>query len=208
MTTTEKPQMTSTLDTTAGADVIGMLVDLARTASTEKPLENLTVIRLHTEGGYLHGWSTDRYRLAHARVRVDGELSGPVCVYAADVKALASSLRRAVLLRVTVTDGMMTVTDFAVTHAVRLAVVQFPNISHLAVTQLPNESVPVMMNAAQLADFCAIAKRRAGRKRPDIEIHTQKGTRPAHVRIGEDYRAWVMPVRFEENADAWMPHAW
>lgn len=64
--------------TTNGTDLVGMLADLARTTSTDKTLPMLGLIRLHTELGRLHGWSTDRFRAAHAVVRIDGEFPGTV----------------------------------------------------------------------------------------------------------------------------------
>ncbi|WP_406637553.1 hypothetical protein [Amycolatopsis sp. WGS_07] len=66
-----------------------------------------------------------------------------------------------------------------------------------------------MINGAHFADFAAIAKRRGGRGHPEyIEIRQENENRPTRVRIGKDYRAWVMPVRNQVDDDAWLPQAW
>ncbi|WP_033293144.1 hypothetical protein [Amycolatopsis jejuensis] len=206
----EKPATAATIDTTRGADVVGMLADLARTATTDTTTPVLGLIRLHTEGRYLHGWSSDRYRAAHARVRVDGDLPRVVFIHATDVKALASTLRRAQLLRLTVDHDTMTFTDFAVTHSVRLVdEYTYPEIHNACRDELPAGTAPGAIDGSYLADFCAIAKRRGGRgSSAYLELRQNDDTRPMHVRIGEDYRAWVMPVRNQVDDDAWLPQSW
>ncbi|WP_275293500.1 hypothetical protein [Amycolatopsis sp. La24] len=196
--------------TTNGADLVGMLADLARTTSTDKTLPMLGLIRLHTELGFLHGWSTDRFRAAHAVVRIDGEFPGTVFLEAAAVKALESMLRRAGQTRLKVEGDSMTVTDFAATHTVQLVDhYTYPDLPNACKGILPAGTAPGAINGAHLADFAAIAKRRGGRGRPEyIELRQEDEHRPTHVRIGKDYRAWVMPVRDQVNDDAWLPQAW
>ncbi|MGW4394899.1 hypothetical protein ACWEHA_06365 [Amycolatopsis nivea] len=209
--------MTETLEksaaagiTTNGAELVGMLADLARTASTDKTTPMLGVVRLHTVGDYLHGWSTDRFRAAHAQVRIDGEFPRAVFIETAAAKTLESMLRRAGRTQLTVEHGTMTVTDFAATQTVQLVDdYTYPSLPNACKDDLPASTAPGAINGAHFADFAAIAKRRGGRGRPEyIELRQENENRPTHVRIGKDYRAWVMPVRDQVNDDAWLPQAW
>lgn len=207
-TTTEPTVITFTVN--GKGALIGMLADLALTADKGKDaLEQFTVIRLHTEGGRLHGWSTDRYRAAHAAVDTDGgELPHAVRIAADDVENLVKTFRQAPTITVTVDTGEMSA-EFAglgVTLAVKLRPVQSHDLGDLlpriAVDNLPDSAAHVTFRSDFLADFAKIGKRRKENMRM---IAGETGNRPAHIRIGPDYRAWLMPWRVEDGAAGWLP---
>lgn len=207
--TTTEPTVTTFTVNGKGA-LIGMLADLALTAEKGKAaLEALTVIRLHTEGGRLHGWSTDRHRAAHAVVNTDGgELPHAVRIAADDVENLVKTFRQAPTITVTVSTGEMSA-EFAglgVTLAVKLRPVSSHDLGDLlpriAVDTLPESAAHVTFRAEYLADFAKIGKRRKENVRV---IAGATGNRPSHIWIGPDYRAWLMPMRVEDGADGWLP---
>jgi hypothetical protein len=210
MDKTSADAVTGTFTVNGKGELIGMLTDLALTADAGKlALEPLTVIRLHTEGGRLHGWSTDRYRAAHAAVDTDGgELPHAVNIGADDVDNLAKAFRQAPTLTVTVNTDEMTA-EFAglgMTLAVKLRPKTSPDLGdmlpNIAVDTLPDSAAHVTFNAAFLADFAKIGKRRKEYVRM---FAGETGNRPAHIGIGADYRAWLMPFRNEDGADGWLP---
>jgi len=206
-TSTETGTVTAFTANGKGA-LVGMLADLALTADTGRgALEQFTVVRLHTEGGRLHGWSSDRYRAAHAAVD-GGELPHAVTIGAEDVANLEKTFRQALTVTVTVNTGEMTA-EFAglgVTLAVKLRPKSSNDLGdmlpRIAVDSLPDSATHVMFNAAFLADFAKVGKRR----KEYVQMFAgETGNRPAHIRIGPDYRAWLMPIRNQNGTDGWLP---
>jgi hypothetical protein len=197
--------------TVCGKGVLtGMLTDLALTASTDqtKRVELLT-LRLHTEGGRVHGWSSDAYRLAHARTTGDGDLPGVVFLYASDVKRVAQAFRASsvVILRVDTAAGSLTFADRDGSMAVVVPLVDVTD-SARAFRNVAKDAVPPATTVTEFQgryfeDFGKIAKRRGAH----LALATDANpNRPAHVRIGPDYRAWVMPMQNSDVDTAeWLP---
>lgn len=184
----------------------GLLADLALTASHDDGVTpELTLLRLHTDDGRLHGWSTDRYRMAHSAVDVDGELPGVVYMEAADAKRLSAAMRtaHAVTMRVDTDTGRLEFSDYEQTVAFpasRPLHDPAPVFSRVAKDELPANAVMPHFQARYLEDFGKIGKRRG----EPISFATDAERRPTHIRIGADYRAWLMPYREAEDA-RWLP---
>lgn len=195
-----------TLITGNGANTLGgMLADLARTAGKDATLPSLSAIRLHTEGGMLHGWSTDRFRAAHAAIPAEGDLA-PVILARVDAEQAAKALRSDLHATIAVNGDKVTVSSQAGITLIFSALsdyYQFPNIRKAISPDLPTEHEPVMVDAAFLADFAAIGKRR----KAGPLIVPGVGKRPTQVGIGEYYRAWVMP-RYTKGEATWLSDAW
>lgn len=186
----------------------GMLSDLAKTASKDDTLPMFTAIRLHATDGLLHGWSTDRYRAAHAIVRVEGDLP-PVHLSRRDAEAAAKALRTAPIVEVSVTDDKLTFSGAGVTLTYTTPDNTLPDSLIKALPEdLPTEHDGAQFPAEFLADFAAIGKRR----KEYVNLVPSTGVRPTHIRIGDDYRAWLMPLgraRTETaNPPVWVGHSW
>jgi hypothetical protein len=202
----------STFTVNGKGELVGMLADLALTADKGKAaLEPLTVIRLHTEGGRLHGWSTDRYRAAHAAVDTDdGELFDPVNIGADDVDNLWKTFRQALKVTVTVDTEKMTA-EFAgggVGVTVPLRPMSSPNLGEMlpriAVDTLPDDSKGnIAFSPVFLETFAKVGKRRKEHVRM---VAAATDMKPSHFQIGADYRAWLMPLRPRDGeAAGWLP---
>lgn len=184
--------------------LVGMLADLALTASSDPVLPFLRLICLHTEGGRLHGWSTDRYRAAHAAVDCDGELDEPVQIQASDAANLLKLFRAELFVDMKPGDGGVEFRSTGPSLAVPTVALDessvFPQLSRIAVDELPEGNAPVMFDPKFLAGYVAIGKRR----KEHVRIVGAKDRKPAHISIGADYRAWQMPLLGEDNYD----HSW
>jgi hypothetical protein len=205
--------MTVSNDSTGEATVVGqggltgLLADLALTTSADTTLSPVfRTVRLHTEAGRLHGWSTDRYRMAHAAVDATGVLPGAVYLFASDVKRIVSAFRASLelTLRVNRNTGRLEFADRTDTATAPLADV-YDNTAELfgriAEDSVPPSTSVAEINGKYLEEFGKIAKRRSER----IALATaDKANLPTHVRIGPDYRAWVMPAAAHDVEPAWL----
>jgi hypothetical protein len=202
-----------------GVELAGMLADLARTAGTDDTWPAFTVIRLHTEGGVLHGWSTNRFIAGHATIEVRGSLAGPILIHRADALLIAKMMAKMVTTTLTVTNkGTVTVDGIGRDGEQTITCRRpedglldlMPNVARGCTDTLPVASVPQRFDPAYLAEFAAIAKRR----KVKLDLHTgDTRNQPSHVRIGGRYRAWIMPtleVVSGESLDdlSWLPNAW
>lgn len=188
--------------------LVGMLADLALTASTDqaRPPE-LATLRLHTEGGRVHGWSSDSYRLAHATVTGEGDLPGVVFLLASDVKRIVSTFRAShvVILAADTVAGQLTFTDREMAVTVALVDVDDPArvFRNVAKDTVPPATTVTEFQGRYFEDFGKIAKRRGAYLALATEANPN---RPAHVRVGTDYRAWVMPMQNSDmDAAEWLP---
>lgn len=184
----------------------GMLSDLALSTSTDPTdADCLRVVRLHTHGGELHGWSTNRFVAAHAKVDMvagDNGLSAPILAYATDVKRVHSAFRNSTPLvgvKVDRAAGIATFTDYETSVTVRLVDVEFPALTNAVKGDVPESGEPVRFDPKWLDVVCKVAKRR----KADLIIATQP-VGPTHVQIGDDYRAWIMPYRIDGGVN-WLP---
>lgn len=189
-----------------------MLADLVRTTSSDASLPAFSSIRLHTAGGQLHGWSTDRFRAGHAVVSVDGELPGPVLLHRSDASTVAKALKGSVEVTVVLADDGHTLTFTGAGQSVTATVTgneNFPNVPKALPTDLPDTPALAAFQPKYLADFAAIGARR---KVTQLHVVAAAGMKATAVRIGDDYRGWVMPVAdpkgTPDEGPTWLAHCW
>ena len=187
--------------------LVGMIADLAITTSNDKSLDFLSVIQLHTDGGKLHGWSTDRYRAAHAAVVCEGELPGPIEIRAPEVSTLPSLFRAALEVDLTLGDGVVKFSSPGGPEVTVSAATPDPSGSvllrmhHIAVDELPEGGTAVGFDAKYLAGYAKIAQRR----KEYLQLVAATDRKPAHIGIGPDYRSWLMPIRGGQDHDwSWL----
>jgi hypothetical protein len=208
--------MTATIDRTMNrtetvvevegkGELTGFLADLALTTLVDPAKPGLGLIRLHTENGRLHGWSVDGFRLAHAVVAAPGHFDGPLYILGSDVRQLVSMFGKAPRVTARVGSDTFTVSDGDNSVTLRLVdtnAVSYPAIENIAKDDLPDNCGPVTFNPAYLESFTKVARRRK-----ESVMIVSSLTRPAHVAIGERYRAWLMPDRRHNAArlGCWLP---
>ena len=206
VTTTGPAATPVTLNATA---FVGMLTDLVRTAT--KPQDNFhrfEYVRLHTEGGYLHGWSCDRFRMAHARVKATGDFAEPMFIHRDSVKTLATMFKVDGSVTITVTDGNLNVSNGTTSLVVGTSpgmADEFPTLLKQIKDEVPKKFAVAKFQASFLADLAAICKRRGTSEFVQVGISSR--TRPATFQIGPDYRVWIVPVGFAGEPD-WLPSVW
>lgn len=175
--------------------------------------ESIRAVRLHTAGGRLHGWATNRYIAAHAVTGSadSGTLTSPVTVHVEDAKRIASTFKASMCVWVNVDHEARTAdfTDGDATIGVRMTSGDFPNIPKAVGDPVPDEQSVVTLGEKWLDAVAKVAKRR----RAPVLIATGDGRRPAHVQIGDDFRAWIMPIRSAAAGDGatappWLTESW
>lgn len=195
--------MTETPNTVTlpGGELFGMLTDLARTAEKVQGLPVLEQIRLHVDSGVLHGWSTNRFVAAHATAKCDGHIDGAFYLPAAEVKRLGM-LRTASFAKLTLDASSLEVSDFETTLTVARAEHDYPDVARVVGDQPPEAGDRFAFDGKYMAEIAAVAKRR----KEYAYAVPSVAARPLHVQIGENYRAWLMPVRME--TPEWLPNSW
>ncbi|TDP97665.1 hypothetical protein [Labedaea rhizosphaerae] len=211
MTTTEtKPETVNdaplgTVEPIAAGDFVGMLADLLKSAGTDPVLPILTCVRLHTTDGWLHGWTTDRYIGAHARVEVRGALPEPVWLFREALDQLVKIGRKARKVQLTTVTGCaksqwggrcvhIDVDGTSLHCEVNVDTSGTRSYQSVFTDELPKTSGAHLYQPKCLALFASIAKRRGATEYVTL-VPGETQNRPTHVRIGDNYRAWVMPVR-------------
>jgi hypothetical protein len=190
-------------------ELAGLLADLVRTAGTDRLIPGLASVRLHATGGMLHGWSTDRFRAGHAAAPAEGDLP-PMLIARSDAEQAAKTFRTDRNVTITVSDDKVTMAGMTTTLIFATAdeASQFPKVINAISHDLPTEHGPVLFSPAYLADFAAIAKRRKGL----VELVPNVGRKPASVRVGEHYRAWLMPIGLPHDTPIteldWLTESW
>ena len=176
-----------------------------------KPQDNFhrfEYVRLHTEGGYLHGWSCDRFRMAHARVKATGDFAEPMFIHRDSVKTLATMFKVDGSVTITVTDGNLNVSNGTTSLVVGTSpgmADEFPTLLKQIKDEVPKKFAVAKFQASFLADLAAICKRRGTSEFVQAGISSR--TRPATFQIGPDYRVWIVPVGFAGEPD-WLPSVW
>lgn len=220
MTTTEAVEATATITCADSNALVGMLVDLNRTTDHNGGLPWLAVVRLHTQGGWLYGWSTDRFVAAHARVELGpdgGELPRAVGLDVTEIlKAFRAKQRHPIALVFDLNAGKVTATIGAQSITVPLYNDVYPNVAAAISDELPESHAIAQFDPKLLAELCAITKRRGAAESLRIATGSANtagaGSRTtAHVSVGEDYRAWLMPRYFAaegHDRGSWLPATW
>lgn len=220
MTMTAAEQATHKIICADSNALVGMLVDLNRTTDHGHGLPWLAVVRLHTEDGRLYGWSTDRFVAAHARVDLGpdgGELPRAVGLDVTEiVKAFRARQRHPITLAFDLVADTVTATIGAQSITVPLYTDVYPNVAAMTSNELPESHAIAQFDPKLLAELCAITKRRGAAESLRIatgSANTARGGRQttAHISIGNDYRAWLMPRYFAaegHDRDGWLPATW
>lgn len=190
--------MTSTI-TFEALHLPGMLADLAATAGRDKVPPDFQAVQLYVSGGHLYGWSSDRYRCGQARCEILGTEVPPFRLARGSCLEIAKALKGGTRVEVTLTlDSLGMVSSVGVAGAVRLEVpaiigLGMPGVklSRIMPTELAKEpDTEQVFRPEFIADLVTIAKRRG----TPLVLALGAPKKAAHVSIGPDYRAWVMPV--------------
>jgi hypothetical protein len=123
---------------------------------------------------------------------------------ARDVKQLSAAMRTAplVIMRVDADTGRLIFSDNEKTIALSTLDVATGSkniFSRFAEDKLPSNDVAPYFKASFLETFARIGKRR----NQPVGFVTDAGRKPTHVRIGADYRAWLMPYT-EAECVTWL----
>ena len=177
----------------------------------------LQSIRVHTKGGLLTAWATDRYALGRMRFRIDKENRETT---GDETSVLLSKELLANLVRAVGTRGLVKVTDhesgnvrfdiadYMGNHVQTLTCSpidgEWPALENLVTRQAAKngESEFALVDPARLARACSVRLPGDGKSTVALQIEGRGERNPIRLsRMGfgpdEDFLAYVMPIRGE-----------
>lgn len=180
----------------------------------------LQSIRVHTKGGLLTAWATDRYTLGRMRFRIDKENRETT---GDETSVLLSKELLANLVRAVGTRGLVKVTDhesgnvrfdiadYMGNHVQTLTCSpidgEWPALENLVTRQAAKngESEFALVDPAKLARACSVWLPGDGKSTVALQIEGRGERNPIRLsRMGfgpdEDFLAYVMPIRGERHS--------
>lgn len=192
---------TCTVDTAA---LLGLLTDIARTASTDDVMPMINGVLLHTASHdktpVLVATSTDRFHLGQAHIECTGGIPESF-VRLDDIKRLIAVLKPLAhgesLLEISAADNALAfnVDGMAMTLPTSEELPKWPKIGPLFSTDRNSAEQHTAIAPRLMATMTAVAKARG----ESLRIQFQGANRPVIVLIGDAYRALVMPVRVSDR---------